>query len=289
MRFGICPTARPWWDNLKQLHDWVVEVERLGYDGIFMPDHHMVPRMGNELVDAWTTLSYCAAITHTIKLGSDVTPLPRWVPSQLAKVIATVDVLSNGRTIAGLGAGAIPDEFINYSPYGWDEASVRVEKFIEGLQVIIRLWTEEKVTFQGKYYKLKDAVLLPKPVQKPYPPIWAGGMKTRMLKITAIHFNGWVFPRLVPGKALPPEEFELQVRTIKQYAKKYGRNLNDFTFGVLGSINDKAETIDSFRQLGCQYYIAELFKGPGLASPYPANQYIDASKKFAEEIIPSFK
>ncbi|MEM2521855.1 MAG: LLM class flavin-dependent oxidoreductase [Candidatus Bathyarchaeia archaeon] len=289
MKFGICPTPHPWWKSIKQLRDWIVEVERLGFDGVFMPDHHsMMKPMSDEVLDAWTTLSFFAAATSKLRLGTDVTPIPRWVPSQLAKVIATVDVLSNGRVIAGFGAGSIPDEFVNYSPQGLEPPPVRVKRFSEGLQLILKLWTEEKTNFEGKYYKAKDAVLLPKPVQKPHPPIWSGGQGPLMLKITAKYFDGWVFPRLVPGMALPPELCESRIRIIRKHAKDYGRDLTNFTFGVLGSITDSAEVIEAYRQLGCQYYIVELFKGPGLSNPFPADEYISASRKFAEEIIPSF-
>ncbi len=288
MLFGICPTPRPWWQSRKQLHNWVVLVEDLDFDGIFMPDHHMLPFMSNNLLDAWTMLSYFAALTSRIRLGSDVSPVPRWIPSHLAKVIATVDYISGGRVIAGLGVGTVPEEFINYST-GWDEAPVRFEKFKEGLEIILRLWTEDKVTFEGKYYKLKDAVLLPKPLQKPHPPLWCGGLRRRMLEVAARFFDGWVFPRLVPGASLPPEEFEKRVKIIERYAREHNRELKNFTFAVLGSITDTAEIIEAFRNAGCQYYIVELFKGPGLTNPFSPNEYVDVTKRFARDIIPSFK
>jgi len=287
MRFGICPTPRPWWESKKQLHDWVLEVEKLGYDAIFLPDHCMLPMVTNELVDTWITHSYIAAITEHVRLGSNVSPLPRYYPSYLAKMLASVDYLSNGRIIVGLGAGGVPDEFINYSP-SFDPPAIRVSKFIEGVEIMLKLWSEDKVTYNGKYYKLRDAVLLPKPVQKPHPPLWSGCLGNRMLKVTAKYFDGWLFPRLVPGAFLHFQEYEKRVNIIKEYAKGCGRDLSRFTFAVLGSINDSPEVIEEFKNAGCTYYLVELFKGPGLSNPYPANEYISVTKKFAKEIMPSF-
>lgn len=287
MRFGICPTPRPWWASKRQLHDWILQVENLGFDAIFLPDHCMLPIVTNDLMDTWITHSYIAAITERIRLGSNVSPVPRYIPSYLAKMLATVDYLSNGRIIAGLGAGGVPDEFVNYS-LGFDAPSVRVDKFREGVEIILKLWMEDKVTYNGKYYKLKDAILSPKPAQKPRPPIWSGCLGNRMLKITAKFFDGWIFPRLVPRAYLPIQEFEKRTKTLREYAKGYGRDLSNFTFAVLGSIDDDIETIEEYRNSGCNYYIVELFKGPGLSNPYSSNEYIAVTKRFAQEIIPSF-
>jgi len=102
--FGINPSPHPWPD-IKKFGEWCIRVEELGYDAIFMPDHYDLPVPqfpSNVLLDAWTTLAYIAARTDKIKVGSLVSPIPRWIPSQLAKVIATVDLLSGGRVIAGV-------------------------------------------------------------------------------------------------------------------------------------------------------------------------------------------
>ncbi len=294
MKFGISPSPFQWWISAEQLSEWAKTAEDFGYDGIFIPDHYDLPAPpfpSNVLVDAWTTLAYIAAKTTKIKLGSMVSPVPRWVPSQLAKVIAMVDTLSGGRVIAGFGAGYCQNEFLNYAPGGvFDKPDVRFEKFIEGVRIILKLWTEESVTFNGRHYKLVNATLKPKPVQKPHPPIWSGAQRPRMLEATAMHFNGWVPDRSMWMKVSNtgtrgvsgPEEYAIYVRKLKELLKKFGRNENDFTFGVLGEINFDSELVENYRKAGCQYYIVEI--GPA-AKP---NQYITLTKKFAEEIISSF-
>lgn len=119
MKFAASPSPFIWWKGLRELDQWVYEVESCGYDGIFSPDHYDLPVPefpSNRLIETWTTLAYMAAKTEKVRLGTAVSPISRYVPSQLAKIIANVDILSNGRVIAGFGAGWSRGEFINYSP-----------------------------------------------------------------------------------------------------------------------------------------------------------------------------
>lgn len=288
MKFGVSPSAFLWWKNVGQFEEWIVEAENCGYEAVFVPDHYNVPVPmfpTNELLDAWSTLSYVAAKTNYIKVGTCVTPLPRWLPSQLAKVISTVDILSNGRVIVGLGAGVFPEEFINYSPQGdFDEPEKRVEKFVEGLQVMIQLWSKDKANFNGKYYKLKDAVLLPKPKQKPKPPLWSGGLGQQMLKITAKYFDAWLPHR----GAYPPEKYEHGTKIIKEYLKKYEKSASEFTFSLLTwiteNVTDQISMLEKYVQAGCQHCVVEI----PLTQPLSNGKYIEAIRKFAKEVMPSF-
>src|SRR5437773_11326064 len=103
----------------------------------------------------------------------------------LAKIVSTLDLLSNGRTILGVGAGWSQTEFEGYSE--WSSNKIRVDKTREGLDLILKLWTQEKVDFKGKLYQAKGAVLDPKPVQKPHPPLLFSGIGHRMLRMTVEH------------------------------------------------------------------------------------------------------
>ncbi|MEM0049171.1 MAG: LLM class flavin-dependent oxidoreductase [Candidatus Bathyarchaeia archaeon] len=300
MRFAASPSPFVWWSGLNELERWVYEVESCGYDGIFSPDHYDLPVPefpSNKLIETWTTLAYIAAKTKKVRLGTVASPVPRYVPSQLAKIIANVDILSNGRIIAGLGAGWNREEFLNYSPHGYyDDPKARVEKFLEGLQIIVKLWTEEKVTFKGKYYKLENATLLPKPVQKPHPPIWSGGFGSRMLEISAKYCNGWFVHReaWAPEKggygAPTPEEYSKKVELIKKYLRYYGRKEEEFTFALLGwmpekeKMKDEIKVLEKYAEYGCQYYIVEI----PLKQPLSNGKYIELIRVFAREIIPSF-
>lgn len=293
---------------MEEFDFWISEVESYGYDGVYIPDHYNLPFLGgpsNELVEVWTTLAYIAARTKNLRVGSMVSPLPRYLPSQLAKIIAHVDVLSRGRVTVGVGAGWYREEFVNYSPQGvYEEPRVRVERAEEGLQVMIKLWTEERATFKGKYYKLEDAVLLPKPIQKPHPPIWSGGFSPRMLKISARYCNGLLMrarslPISIPPEqgdvhgqiGVPPEEYGEKVRIVKKYLRDYGRSEKGFTFAILDwmpedkeRIKDVVKVLEKYVDHGCQYYIVEI----PLKQPLRNGRYIELVRAFAREVMPSF-
>lgn len=107
-------------------------------------------------------------------------------PSLLAKIAATVDVMTEGRLEFGIGAGWYKDE---YEAYGipFPDAKTRIEQLAEAVELIKRIWKDEKANFKGKYYTISDLVSLPKPLQKPYPPIWIGGKGRNLLRIAAQH------------------------------------------------------------------------------------------------------
>src|SRR5437899_109982 len=168
--------------NWKQIQTAAVESDQLGYWGFVLPDHYMwgPERGGDSTFETWTALTYLAAKTEKIRLGTLVTPIPFRPPGILAKEISTLDLLSSGRTILGVGAGWSQPEFEGYSE--WNSPKVRVDKTLEGLELILKLWTSNgKVNHQGKYYTAKDAVLDPKPLQKPHPLLLFGGAGRRML------------------------------------------------------------------------------------------------------------
>ncbi|MHA2059064.1 MAG: LLM class flavin-dependent oxidoreductase, partial [Candidatus Thorarchaeota archaeon] len=177
-----------WYNDFELVKSAVLEADKLGYDGALMPDHYMWGQMGHGLMsrpdanvtmETWITMAYLAGKTEHIHLGTMVTPIPFRPPGLLAKMISTLDVLSNGRAIAGVGAGWSQTEFEGYSE--WNKSKVRVDKTFEGLDLILKLWTEDKVDFVGKFYTAKGAVLEPKPVQKPYPKLLFGSRGNRML------------------------------------------------------------------------------------------------------------
>jgi alkanesulfonate monooxygenase SsuD/methylene tetrahydromethanopterin reductase-like flavin-dependent oxidoreductase (luciferase family) len=279
---------------LSLFFDVAILSEELGYDGYFIPDHYNQPRT-NDCVEPFTTLAYIAAKTDKIKLGTIVNPVPRYSPPMLAKIIAHVDHLSRGRMIPGFGAGWNPDEFYTYAPHQlWESPRVRVERTIEGTRLILKLWTEESVTFNGKYYSTKNAILEPKPIQKPHPPVWSGGSGEYMLKMTAKYFDGWMPTNWEWTNAgdTNAENYGKDIEKLKRYLQKYDKDESSFTFGVQGGITDSAELVEAYCEAGCNYYIA--FIGDYTpAQGYPFNfypyQYLDLTRKFAKEVISSFK
>ncbi len=140
------------------------------------------------IFDGWELLAGMAMATSHVRIGLLVTGITYRNPALLAKLATTVDHLSNGRVEFGIGAAWATNE---HEMYGISGLEHRVGLFSEGLQVIRSLWTQERTNFDGRYYKMHNAVANPKPVQKPYPPIWVGSGGPSMLKLTARHADVW--------------------------------------------------------------------------------------------------
>lgn len=255
------------------------EAEKLGYDSLFVSDHAFMS------CDTWTLLSYVAAKTTKIRLGTGVTPIPRYVPAQLARVIASLDQLSNGRVIAGFGAGWSPLEFMTFAPGGvYDFPRERYAKTTEALRLMIKLWSQENVTFRGKYYWVMDvAAMLPRPVQQPHPPVWYGGTRPRTLENTAKYYDGWYCPThgALGKEVAGVEGYEAKVKKIKEYAKKRNRDMSKFTFAVADGIQLSPAMIEKYVAAGCNYFIRG-FRGKLEEQP-------NRMREFAKNVVPSFQ
>ncbi|HWE58099.1 MAG TPA: LLM class flavin-dependent oxidoreductase [Solirubrobacteraceae bacterium] len=140
------------------------------------------------IFDGWELLAAMAVATSHVRIGLLVTGITYRNPALLAKIATTVDHLSDGRLEFGIGAAWAANEHEMYGISGLDH---RVGLFSEGLQVIRSLWGQERTDFDGRYYKMSNAVANPKPVQKPYPPIWIGSGGPTMIKLTARHADVW--------------------------------------------------------------------------------------------------
>ena len=172
MKFGLSlPNAGP----VARL----VEVARLadsnGWDGVFLWDHiHLFRDLRLELHDPWVTLGAIAQVTSNVRLGTMVTPLPRRRPQKFAKEVVTLDHLSNGRVVVGVGLGFPPaDEYTMFGEDGDDRA--RADRLDEALEVVTALWTSQPIEHRGAHYSV-SAELHPCPLQRPRPPIWVAAM-----------------------------------------------------------------------------------------------------------------
>jgi len=186
--------------------DWcaiAAACEEHGIGTLFRSDHYI--SQGDEFHsvahDAWTVIAALATRTTTLRFGTLVSPATFRAPGLLANAVATADHVSGGRVELGLGAGWMERE---HRAFGFDfpETSVRVERFAEQLEIVHRLWTEERVDFRGRHYTLEDAPGLPKPVQKPRPPIIVGGSGKRGTIEPALRFaDEYNTPFVSPAEA----------------------------------------------------------------------------------------
>jgi F420-dependent oxidoreductase-like protein len=160
--------------------DWVAlaqAAEEHGLEGLFRSDHYtsiFEPEQGAEAHDAWSTIAALAALTTRIRLGTLVSPATFRHPSVVARMVATADHVSGGRVELGLGAGWYEREHVeNGFPFG--TTGQRFARFAEHVEVVVRHWTEERFDLAGAHYRLAGARSLPKPVQRPHPPLILGG------------------------------------------------------------------------------------------------------------------
>ncbi len=167
MKFGLVPCQEKarWSDTVEQS----VKAEAWGYDSLWISEHHSVE--AGYYPSPWVALAGLAAHTQTVRLGTAVLIAPFYHPFHIAEDATMLDVISGGRCVVGLGVGYREEEFGLFN-VPIKERGGRTE---ESARILRALWADDRVTFDGKYFSLKEARLLPKPVQQPRPPIWMGG------------------------------------------------------------------------------------------------------------------
>jgi alkanesulfonate monooxygenase SsuD/methylene tetrahydromethanopterin reductase-like flavin-dependent oxidoreductase (luciferase family) len=193
--------------------DLAREAEDAGWDGFFVWDHILGDREWRiPVADPWVLLSAVAARTERIRLGPMVTPLPRRRPWKVARESVTLDHLSGGRLILGVGLGHPPDA--EYAQFGEEpDARIRAEKLDEALAVLVGLWSGEPFGYEGRHYHVTEGtVFLPRPVQQPRIPIWVASMSASRAPLRrAARFDG-VAPELAepPWELSPAQLIELR-------------------------------------------------------------------------------
>lgn len=170
-----------------------------------------------EILETWAVLTAVATQTKEVELGTAVSPIPRYNPAMLAKIVTTLDVISNGRTILGVGAGHYKPEF-QENDFPWKKLDERIQMMHEGVEIMKKLWTRSRTTYLGKYFKVEEAPHEPKPVQKPHPPVWVGGNIPQIMSETAEIGDGWV------PYHQTPQEYRDKWRKIEEMAEQAGRD-----------------------------------------------------------------
>lgn len=167
MKFGLAPCQEKarWTETVEQ----TVKAEEWGYDSIWISEHHSVEE--GYFPSPWVALAGLASYTKNVQLGTAVLIVPYYHPFHIAEDATMLDIISGGRCVVGLGVGYREEEFEIFG-VPIRERGGRTE---EATQILLDLWTHDRVSFDGKYYQLRDARLLPKPLQRPRPPIWLGG------------------------------------------------------------------------------------------------------------------
>ena len=281
LRFGIqTPPQHVTYSDLVSV--WQ-EADELGFDTAFVFDH-FIPIYSDPTgpcLEGWTLLSALAAQTKRVQVGLLVTSNTYRYPAVLAKMAATVDHVSQGRLILGIGAGWFE---LEHQAYGipFSTNSGRAQRLGESLEVIKLLFTQEKSTYTGKYYQLKDAPFQPKTVQKPHPPILIGGQGPKLiLPVIARHANIWH----LRVREVEPEQVKKLCTTFDDICRKIGRDPAEIERAISlrsaqlnGPPEELRRQIQTLSDIGIRHFTISLA---------PTDRKL--LSRFAKEVMPAFR
>ena len=221
--------------DMALVSSWAKKAEDLGYDSLWVQEGIVgsVP-----ILEPVTLLSYVAAITDRVRLGTSVMVAPLRNPVQLAKSLSSLDHISRGRLTVGLGLGGNRDDVV---PFGISPEQ-RVRRFVEIVDVMKALWTESEVQFPGEFWQLVGTHMEPKPVQKPHPPIWFGARQPQALRRAVRHADGWM-----GAGSSSTEQFVSSFGQVEMYLEESGRDPSTFAvskrvYVALDNNEERAET-----------------------------------------------
>jgi probable F420-dependent oxidoreductase len=289
--------------------------EELGFAIISVSDHVIIPKTINsmypynesgafagspsgECLEQLSLLSFLVGVTSSAKLLTSVMVLPHRPPVLTAKMLATIDVLSNGRLIVGCGVGWMREEFEAIGAPSYDERGAVGDEYIRAFK---ELWTSDSPTFEGKYCRFANVAFAPKPVQKPHPPIWTGGESPAALRRAGRLANAWYpigsNPRFPVGT---PAQFAAYAVRVKRHATEAGRDPSalDFAYSanwfndqqaqtlsdgqrrpLTGTPQQIADDIKRYEELGVRHIMVNL-QGETQA------QTLERMQRFADRIMP---
>ena len=207
-----------------------ITADSIGFDSIYAYDH-FIPFYSDDrnknIFECFTLLSALAAITERIKIGQIVTCNSYRNPSLVAKMVSTLDIISNGRVELGIGAGWYEQEYIAYG-YHFPSNVSRIKQLDESLSIIKTMWKEKRASFEGKYYRIKEAICNPKPIQKPHPIIMIGGSGEKyLLKVVAKHADRY---NLFFGT---PNEMKTKISVLKEHCKSIGIDDKEIQYSIV--------------------------------------------------------
>jgi F420-dependent oxidoreductase-like protein len=307
VRFGVClpQHGSSWSDVLAAAR----ACDSLGFDSVWAVDHFFgIPDPTQPLFEGWTELTALAALTERVRLGHLVLCVSYRHPAVLAKMAATLDHVSNGRFILGMGAGWHQQE---YHAYGLPFPPIgrRLKELDEALAIVRRMWTEEPASYFGEHFHIEDAYCRPRPVQQPHPPVLVGGTGERvLLRIVAEHADiwnnlGWAHGQLAQKAEVLRRHcdtvkrdfaaIEISQQTVAAIAETEAEAkratdavLNEVAFLaggrdliIAGTPQQCIERVQKSVAMGATSFVLSFGRNPSL----------EALELFAEQVIPAFR
>jgi F420-dependent oxidoreductase-like protein len=199
----------------------------LGFHSIYFIDHLLaIPDPTADILESWTTMTACATLTRQVRVGGNVLCNSFRSPALLAKMGATLDVISGGRFELGIGAGWHEPE---YHAYGFDfpGPGVRIGQLAEAVKIVKRLWSGDRVDFEGQHYQLRGGLCRPRPLQSPRPPVMIGGAgEKKMLRLVAEEADIW------NASAANYAELDHKVAVLKEHCRAVGRDFGSLELSL---------------------------------------------------------
>ncbi len=271
MKIGIALPIFGKYAGREEILDAALAAEALGYDSVWVSDHVVVPDshnvFGDVFFDPLISLAFIASATSRIELGTSVIVLPYRNPLVLAKSVSSLDALSGGRVVLGVGSGWLKGEF---EALGVDYAR-RGRMTDEYIEIMKELWTSDSPSYEGEYFSFTGIRFEPKPVRKPHPPVWVGGESRRSIERAVTHGDGWhpvgLAPEELAAKArevrslLPDEKRESFVISLRRNVEiNEGREFGpeETLRGTPGKIR---EGIEAYREAGVDHLILYVLSG----------------------------
>jgi F420-dependent oxidoreductase-like protein len=299
MRFSIWPSPVRPWDEIVEL---VKHCEDTGWDGVYFADHFMpngpdTTPLDGPTLECWSVIAGLAAATSRLRLAPLVTSVTYRYPTVLANIAAAVDNISNGRLLLGIGAGWQENE---HAAYGLELGTIkeRLDRFEEATEIVISLLREQRTTFDGKYFQVKDAPNQPAPVQPKLPILIGGGGEKRTMRIAARFADEW-------NSWTDPDTLAHKVGVLHKHCADLGRDPSEIAVstqalmflgtdqewlsskremgGVVGTPSEVVDAIGRYVEAGCDEFIVPDFTMGSL----PRRK--DTCDLFINEVAPAFK
>jgi probable F420-dependent oxidoreductase len=248
-------------DNIRSVAQ---HAEDIGYDSLWVLERTLVPlnpvipypatpdgKLPDEykiVFDPIESLTFAAAVTSRIRLGTSVIVLSNHFPLSMARRLATLDVLSKGRLICGFGVGWSKDE-IEAAGVDFQSRGRRADEFV---QLVKKIWTEDPVEFSGKFFRVPKSYIGPKPVQKPHPPIVFGGFVGKTFERVIDHGNGW------NPAGVPPEHLKGMIEGMRAAARARGKRAEDFEVYYRAFTHFTSDEFKKLEDMGVNHVILDL-------------------------------